>query len=410
MIAQPPRGMRDFYPIEANLRKNVINIIESTYSSYGFDPIDTPALEYMDVLNKKSGDEVKKQIYQIDDMGLRFDFTVGLARFISNTSLPKPIKVYRSGPVWRRDEPQKGRYREFWQSDIDIIGSHSLKCEAELISCAYDALIALGLKNISFRLNSRVCLFDMMKKANVEKSKIQVAIRILDKLDKKGEGGVKQEMRDAGIRDESIDFIFKSISSKKEEFVDSDKLKMIVDLVKEYGINAVKIDYSLARGLDYYTGPIFEIQSLPFPFSIGGGGRYDDLLSLYGSPSPAVGISIGVERVVDILKQENKIDERSPFTQADVFIANVKESSYDYAVKVAKIMRQKGIKVSLNVTERDLRKQLEYANSLKFKYIVIVGDKEKQTEKVTLRNMETGEEKTIPIKDAISIVRLEVTI
>jgi len=404
MVTQPPRGMRDFYPIEANLRKHVIQTIEKTYSSYGFDPIDTPALEYLDVLNKKSGDEVKKQIYQIEDMGLRFDFTVGLARFISNTSLPKPIKVYRSGPVWRRDEPQKGRYREFWQSDVDIIGSNSLKCEAELISCAYDALSALGLKNISFRLNSRVCLFDMMEKADVEKSKIQTAIRILDKLDKKGEGGVKQEMREAGISEESIDFIFKAISSKKQEFVDSDKLKMIIELVKEYGINTVEIDYSLARGLDYYTGPIFEIQSSPFPFSIGGGGRYDELLSLYGSPSPAVGISIGVERVVDILKQEKKIDERSPFTQADVFIANAKDSSYDYAVKIARIMREKGIKVSLNITERDLRKQLEYANSLKFKYIVIVGEKEKQTEKVTLRNMETGEEKSLPIKDAVSLI------
>ena len=404
MVTQPPRGMRDFYPIEANLRKHVIQTIEKIYSSYGFDPIDTPALEYLDVLNKKSGDEVKKQIYQIEDMGLRFDFTVGLARFISNTSLPKPIKVYRSGPVWRRDEPQKGRYREFWQSDVDIIGSNSLKCEAELISCAYDALSALGLKNISFRLNSRVCLFDMMEKADVEKSKIQTAIRILDKLDKKGEGGVKQEMREAGISEESIDFIFKAISSKKQEFVDSDKLKMIIELVKEYGINTVEIDYSLARGLDYYTGPIFEIQSSPFPFSIGGGGRYDELLSLYGSPSPAVGISIGVERVVDILKQEKKIDERSPFTQADVFIANAKDSSYDYAVKIARIMREKGIKASLNITERDLRKQLEYANSLKFKYIVIVGEKEKQTEKVTLRNMETGEEKSLPIKDAVSLI------
>jgi histidyl-tRNA synthetase len=404
MVLQPPRGMRDFYPIEANLRKHVVQTIEKIYSSYGFDPIDTPALEYLDVLNKKSGDEIKKQIYQIEDMGLRFDFTVGLARFISNTSLPKPIKVYRSGPVWRRDEPQKGRYREFWQSDIDIIGSSSLKCEAELISCAYDALSALGLKNISFRLNSRVCLFDMMEKADVEKSKIQTAIRILDKLDKKGEGGVKQEMCEAGIGEESIDFIFKAISSRKQEFVDSDKLKIIIDLVKEYGINTVKIDYSLARGLDYYTGPIFEIQSSPFPFSIGGGGRYDELLSLYGSPSPAVGISIGVERVMDILKQEKKIDERSPFTQADVFIANAKESSYDYAVKIAKIMREKGIKVSLNITERDLRKQLEYANSLKFKYIIIVGEKEKQTEKVTLRNMETGEEKSLPIKDALSLI------
>lgn len=405
MITQPPRGMRDFYPIEANLRKEVVGKIEEIYRKYGFDPIDTPALEYLEVLNRKSGEEVKKQIYQVDDMGLRFDFTVGLARFISNTSLPKPIKVYRSGPVWRRDEPQKGRYRELWQSDVDIIGSTSIKCEAELIACANDALINLDLKGAVFKLNSRVCLFDMMEKAGVEKKNIPAAIRILDKLDKKGEGGVRQEMLDSGISEESIDLIFKYISSRKQEFVDSDKLKEIKDLAKEYGVKNVEIDYSLARGLDYYTGPVFEIKYPPYQFSIGGGGRYDELLGLYGSPSPAVGISIGVERVVDIIKERRKIDEKSACTQAQVYVANIKEESYDYSIKIASIFRDSGLRVSLNITDRDLRKQMEYANSMKFKFIAIIGLKEKELEKVTLRNLSTGEEKQIPIKDAIAIIK-----
>ncbi|MEM3770727.1 MAG: histidine--tRNA ligase [Candidatus Micrarchaeia archaeon] len=405
MINQPPRGMRDFYPIEASMRRRIVSTVENVYMSYGFDPYDTPALEYLEVLGRKSGDEVKKQIYQIDDMGLRFDFTVGLARFISNTSLPKPIKVFRSGPVWRRDEPQKGRFREFWQSDIDIIGSSSMKCEAELIACANDALIALGFKDVKFKLNNRECLFDMMEKAGVEKTLVPAAIRILDKLDKKGEGGVKNEMMDAGISEESIKLIFKSIISKKKEFVGSDKIAEIIEIAKEYGVDNIEIDYSLARGLDYYTGPIFEIKSGPQQLSIGGGGRYDELLGLYGSSSPAVGISLGIDRIAEIIKEREGIKTDSPFSQADVYVANIKDETYKYSIKVASIMRKAGLNVSLNITERDLRKQLEYANSMKFKYIAIIGLKEAELRRVTLRNLQSGEEKQLPIKDAIAIIK-----
>ncbi len=405
MIKQPPRGMRDFYPVEMSIRKQTVETIERVYRSYGFDPFDTPALEYLEVLNKKSGEEVGKQIYQIEDMGMRFDFTVGMSRFISNTSLPKPIKLFRSGPVWRRDEPQKGRYREFWQSDVDIIGSTSMKCEAELMACANDALDALEFKRIEFKLNSRECLFDMMEKAGIETSKVPAAIRILDKLDKKGEGGVKKEMIDAGIADESIKAVFKSIISRKQEFVGSDKLMIIKDFAKEYGLDSIEIDYSLARGLDYYTGPIFEIRSGPQQLSIGGGGRYDELLGLYGSSSPAVGISLGVDRIVDLIKERKKVKEDSPFSQSQVYVANVKDEAYSYAIKVASLLRKAGISVSLNLTERDLRKQMDYVNSLGIMYVAIVGMKEKELGQVTLRNLKTGDEKKVPIKDAIALIR-----
>ncbi|MCX8202642.1 MAG: histidine--tRNA ligase [Candidatus Micrarchaeota archaeon] len=407
MVNQPPRGMRDFYPIEANLRKRIVSTIERTYMSFGFEPYDTPAMEYMDVLGKKSGEEVKKQIYQIDDMGLRFDFTVGLARFISNTSLPKPIKLYRSGPVWRRDEPQKGRFREFWQSDIDIVGSGSMKCEAELIACASSALEDLEFREVKFKINNRECLFDMVKKAGVESEKIPLAIRILDKLDKKGEGGVKEEMLASGISEDSIKLIFKSIQYKKQEFVGSDKLYEIIELVREYGISNIEVDYSLARGLDYYTGPIFEIKCGSYQFSIGGGGRYDDLLGLYGAPSPAVGLSLGIDRLAEIIKEKEGIKDDAPFSQADIYIANIKEETYKYAISVASIMRKAGLNVSLNLTERDLRRQLEYANSMKLKYVAIVGTKEMELQKITLRNLISGEEKQIPIKDAIALVKMK---
>ncbi|MCS7109434.1 MAG: histidine--tRNA ligase [Candidatus Micrarchaeota archaeon] len=403
-MIQPPRGMRDFYPIEANLRRRIVYTIERVYSSYGFDPYDTPALEYLDVLSKKSGEEINKQIYKVDDMGLRFDFTVGLARFISNTALPKPIKLFRSGPVWRRDEPQKGRYREFWQSDIDIIGSSSMKCEAELIACANSALDELGL-DVRFKINNRECLFDMLNKAGIEKEKMLLAIRVLDKLDKKGEGGVKEEMMALGISEESIEIIFKSIKSKKAEFVGSEKLYEIIELTREYGLNNIEIDYSLARGLDYYTGPVFEIKSGPYHLSIGGGGRYDELLGLYGTPSPAVGISLGIDRIAEIIKEKEKISENSIFTQGEVYVANIKEETYKYAIKVASIIRKSGLNVSVNLTERDLRKQLDYANAMGFKYVAIIGKKEMDMEKITLRNLSSGDEKQISIKEAIAIIK-----
>ena len=405
MIKQPPRGMRDFYPAEMFIRKEAVETIENVYKSYGFDYFDTPALEYLEVLGKKSGEEVGKQIYRIEDMGMRFDFTVGMARFISNTSLPKPIKIFRSGPVWRRDEPQKGRYREFWQSDVDIIGSTSMKCEAELMACANDALEALDFREVRFKLNSRECLFDMMEKSGIEQIKVPSAIRSLDKLDKKGEGGVRKEMLEAGISEESVKAVFKSLISKKQEFVGSDKLMIIKEFAKEYGLKSIEIDYSLARGLDYYTGPVFEVRSGPRQLSIGGGGRYDELLGMYGASSPAVGISLGVDRIVDLIKERRKIKEDSPFSQSQVYVANVKDEAYSYAIKVASVFRKSGIRVSLNLTERDLRKQMDYVNSLGIGYVAIVGLKEKELEQVTLRNLKTGDEKKLPLKDAIAIIK-----
>jgi len=392
--------MRDFYPVEANLRKEIVSTIERVYKSYGYDPIDTPALEYLDVLNRKSGEEVKKQIYQIEDMGMRFDFTVGLARFLANTSLPKPIKVFRSGSVWRRDEPQKGRYREFWQSDVDIIGSTSERCEAELLACASDALIALGIRKFRFKLNSRKTLSDILMKSGVSSDKVVPAIRALDKLEKRGEGGVKEELLAAGIGEDSIKLLFKAVASKKKEFVDTDKLESIKDMAKEYGVKNVQVDYTLARGFDYYTGPVFEIATETSSLSIGGGGRYDELLGLYGLAAPAVGISLGVERIADLLKSERKIKEDEPSTAAHVYVAPAKDDAYPYAMSVAKTFRSLGLSVSLNVTERDLRKQLDYANSLGFRYLAIVGKKEADLGKVMLRDMKTGKEEQLPLKEA----------
>jgi len=391
-----PRGMRDFLPQEMNIRKEMITIIESAYRKYGFEPIETPALEYLSVLRAKCGEEAGGQIYEIEDMGMRFEFTAGLARLAANNSLSKPFKAYQIGPVWRRDEPQKGRYREFWQADADIIGGAGPKCEAELLACASEALKSVGIKKFKIRLNNIKTLDSMISKAGIAGEIVLVAKRALDKIKKKGEEEVKKEMLDKGIGKLQISELFKLINSKSKDFDGVDELQQIIDLVKGYGVENIEIDYSLARGLAYYTGPVFEFESTEDLGTITAGGRYDNLIGLYGTPAPAVGISLGIDRLAELVKKEKK--DASSFTQ--IYIATINDKSYPYAVKVAEILRAKGINVSLNLTDRNIRKQMDYANSINVPFIAVIGEKEIKEEKITLRDMATGNEEFITAKDA----------
>lgn len=385
------RGMRDFLPQEMNLRKEMLACIEQTYRRFGFEPVETPALEYLSVLRAKCGEEAGGQIYEIEDMGMRFEFTAGLARMVSNTSVPKPFKAYQIGPVWRRDEPQKGRYREFWQADADIIGCESMKCEAELLTCASEALNAMGIRKFRVRLNNIKTMNSMIAKTGIPVELVSAAKRALDKIKKKGKEEVEEEMREKGISDSQIKELFRFIGSKKQDFEGVGELLQILDLTKEYGLKNVEIDYSLARGLAYYTGPVFEFESTEDFGTVTAGGRYDDLLGLYGSSAPAVGISLGVDRLAELVKMEKK-ERRS---SAQVYIAPVDDKAYQYAIKVANELRAQGLNVSINLTERNLRKQLDYANAIGCPFVVIVGEKEKEAKKVTLRDLKTGEENFI---------------
>lgn len=385
-----PRGTRDFLPDEMNFRKEIIEKIERIFKAYGFNPIDVPVLEYLKALRAKCGEEVSGQIYEIEDMGLRFDLTIGLARLVSNTSLPKPFKAYNIGKVWRRDEPQAGRFREFLQMDADIIGSNSMKCEAELLSLVCDCLKEIKIKNFKIRLNNIKTLRDIIRKAGISENKIDSVMRSLDKLKKKGKEEVKEEMLQKDISESAIKEIFRLINSKSKEFDGIDELDQILSFSKEYGVKNIVLDYTLARGLGYYTGPVYEIEADAEIGSIGGGGRYDGLLSLYGSPSPAVGISFGIERIFEVLKPKSL--EK---TKTKIYIATVSDKAYPYAIKVAKELRKRGIAVSINLTERDLRKQLDYANSLSVPYVAIIGEKEVKEGKITLRDLKSGKEKLI---------------
>jgi len=389
------RGMRDFLSQEMNMRKEILECIERVYRRFGFEPISTPALEYLKVLKAKCGEEAGGQIYEIEDMGMRFEFTAGTARLISNSSIAKPFKAYQIGPIWRRDEPQKGRYREFWQADIDIFGSTSVKCEAELLACASEALRELGINKFKIRLNNIKTMNSMITKAGIAPELIGSTKRALDKIKKKGEEEVKKEMLEKGISKTQISELFKLISSKDRDFEGIDELEQILDLTKEYGLNNVEIDYSLARGLAYYTGPVFEFESIEDLGTITAGGRYDNLLELYGAPAPAVGISLGIDRLAELLKKDKK--EMKVSTQ--IYIATIDDKVYKYAVKVANELRSKGVCVSLNLTERNLRKQLDYANALGVPFLAVIGEKEMKDGKITLRDMKTGKEEFISAKD-----------
>jgi len=428
MELRTPRGTRDFMPSEMERRERVFSIIRNVYERYGFRPLGTPAFEEMEVLTAKCGEDVSKQIYGISDSsyGLRFDLTVPLARVIaSNTSIPKPFKRYQIGPVWRRDEPQKGRFREFWQADIDIVGSASMLSEVEVIAAACEALSELGFSGFEVRLNNRKLLNAFVENTGIPKESVGAVFRALDKLEKIGVDGVKSELREkAGLTDNKILDImaFTSINGDNTQKLEAvlrliggnasgmegiSELKEIIGLFNKYEISrkcSLIIDFSLVRGLDYYTGPIFEVklpEGVIGGLSIAAGGRYDNLIQLYGAPpTPATGISLGVERILEAIKKQ-EVEERRDL----VFVATVKPDFLDYAIKVVQELRKAGIRAEMDLMGRNLRKQLDYANAIGARFVAVVGEKEAKEQTLTLRDFSSGKEETCSLPDAIK--RLE---
>ncbi len=406
--------MRDFMPETMGARNRVISVVETVFRKYGYEPLETPALESMDVLNMKVGEDTGKQIYRVEDgkLGMRFDLTVPLARLVAgNPSIPKPFKRYCIGKVWRREEPQKGRFREFLQADVDVVGSPRMECEAELIACACECLKELGFSDFTVRINNRKIMDAIVKKLGV-KAQPEAVFRALDKLGKIGEGGVEQELEGIGVgkkeKDELIGFVSEKgsdeqITTKMEKYSaeGAGELKEILRLCGIYGVGNVSVDMSLMRGLDYYTGPVFEISAGEGVGSIAGGGRYDNLISSYGGGEvPAVGISLGIERIMALLEGKG-----GKGASLDVYVAAVKPEFYGKSVEAAKKLRGEGLSIQVDVMGRNLRKQLEYANSKGVRFAAIIGQKEAEAGKVTLRNLANGDEKLVSIQEAAKIVR-----
>jgi histidyl-tRNA synthetase len=400
-----PKGMRDILPEDMLVRKQVIEKIEAIYRRYGFRPLETPAMEYLDTLRAKAGEEADKQIFSLEGekLALRFDLTVPLARVAATNTFPKPFKRYAIERVWRREEPQRGRFREFWQADVDIVGSSSMRCEAELLTLAKEICLEFGFEKPQILVNNRKILDALAQKAGLGEKKSEV-FRVLDKLDKIGEDEVRVEIEKL-MGKEKTDELFSLIrtSGTNEQKLDTaralseegaEELEQMSNLC-DFDI---EIDLSLVRGLGYYTGPVFEIKLAKGMGTVMAGGRYDDLIGIYGQSDPATGISLGIERLITLILER---DGNQMKTYSRVFVASAKPEFYKDAAKIADQFRRAGIDVETDLSERNLRKQFDYANALSISFVAIIGQREIENKKVTLRDMESGTEESLDLEEAI---------
>lgn len=412
------KGTRDFLPEEMILRQQVLEKIRDVFETFGFQPLETSALETWEVLSKKGagGEEILNETYNFKDkgermIGLRYDLTVPLARVIAdNPNLPLPFKRYQIGNVWRYGDVAKARFREFLQADIDIAGSESSLADAEVIACAIECFNALGLKEFYVRLNNRKILNEILKLSKVSENKFSDVLRSIDKLDKIGMDEVVKEVESKGISKDSIKKVLSYIKIKGEpekvfkeieNLEGVSELKEIISYLKLMKLDSkVKVDLSLARGLDYYTGPIFEVFAEQGIGSIAAGGRYDNMIGLFlGRNIPATGISLGIERVIEVMKERKMLEKVKSKTK--VFVIAVNDKVRDNVLKIVQMLREKSVKVDYDLRSRSLSKQLEYASSLGIPFTAIVGEKELKEKSVKLRNMKTGKEEMVKIKELV---------
>ena len=430
-----PRGTRDFMPKEMARREYVFSIVKDVFSSFGFKQIETPAFESWELLGAKGGggQEIKDDIYLFKDkggreMGLRFDLTVPTARLIAqNPQLLKPFKRFQIGRVWRYDKPQAGRYREFWQADVDIFGSTSMAAEAECIAVFSSCLDKLGFRGYKIKLNNRKILNGIVDFVKITKSKAPAVFRAMDKLDKLGMKVVKEELSDVGIELEKIEMLFEIIETagKPKQVIESvrkilsgnleaeaglNELEQIVEFSKGYGTSKyIEIDFSLVRGLEYYSGPIFEItvKSDIGIGSVAGGGRYDNLIGLYGGPNtPATGFSLGIERIMAIM-QELRMFKGKTDESTKVFIATAGDELKlsTSAIELSNKLRDSGIKTETDVMGRKLKQSFEYAEKSGIPYVIVVGDAEIKSSKFTLKELKNREQKTLKLEAIIKLLK-----
>lgn len=416
----PTPGTRDFLPEDMIIREKIIEKIKSVFRTYGFDPIETPVFEKLEILEGKYGED-EKLIYKFEDLGgrklgLRYDLTVPLARVVARfPGIPKPFKRYHISRVWRFDRPQKGRYREFWQCDIDIVGTSEIVADAEVLKVAFTALKKIGMEDFFFRINNRKILFGFAEYLGFDENNAIEIFRSIDKLDKIGLKGVKKELKQKGFADEIIKRVEEFISikgsnsdriQKVEKILSSSKIakegieevKQLVKHAKYFGLDEklIVFDTSLVRGLDYYTGNVFEIWSSKFSRAIGGGGRYNKLVGIFSNQDiPAVGISLGLEPIIDLMKENNLIEKEKTYTKVFVAFTDLNEKILEYGIKIAEKLRENGIPTKINLTRRRISKQLEYADKLGIPIVFVIGSKEVENSTVQLKLMKERKQITL---------------
>lgn len=400
--------MRDFLPSDVRKREYVIGIIREVYESYGFEPLETPAVENLETLMGKYGEEGNQLIFKIlkrgeklditnvsgtsdiADLALRYDLTVPLARVVAHhkNNLPKFFKRYQIQPVWRADRPARGRFREFYQCDVDAIGSKSVVVEAELISAVCEILKRLGFSDFVVRMNHRQLLARLVSDAGI--SNESDALVALDKLDKIGSEGVRKELLERGISPTAADSFLAAVTSN----VSNDDLGGILALCENL---PVKLDPTLARGLSYYTGAIFEINVPDLAGSLGGGGRYDGLIGMFGKEKiPACGFSLGLERILVVMEERQMFPpEIAKSAPADVMVTIWNEETITESLNLASELRKVGIRVTVYPEPDKFSKQMKYADLIKVPFVCVLGESEITEGKVTLKDMKTGNQDPI---------------
>lgn len=446
-----PKGTRDFGPLEMSKRNYIFNTIESVFIKYGYSPIETPAMENLSTLLGKYGDEGDKLLFKIlnsgnysqnvvpddlneenfnilnskiTDKGLRYDLTVPFARFVvqHRNEIQFPFKRYQIQPVWRADKPQKGRYREFYQCDVDVIGSNSLFNEFELIQIVDEVFQKLNI-SVNIKINNRKILEGIAEIIGASNKFIEITIAI-DKIDKIGLDNVCKELKNQNISDESINKLIPILENKRNSietinFLETklksstiglkgiEEIKIIFKYLHNFPINAkLELDLSLARGLNYYTGAIFEVKANEVEIgSISGGGRYDNLTGIFGLKDiSGVGISFGADRIYDVLANLEKfpVEINSPI---EVLFVNFGEKEEIASLKLANELRKNNITCEVYPDKAKIDKQFKYANNKKINHVAIIGDKEINTESVSIKNMNTGEQTTIQNSELIEYLK-----
>ena len=446
-----PKGTRDFGPVEMAKRNYIFDTIKEVYALYGFQQIETPAMETLQTLMGKYGEEGDKLLFKIlnsgdymnkvsdEDLhslnslklaaklcekGLRYDLTVPFARYVvqHREELQLPFKRYQIQPVWRADRPQKGRYREFYQCDADVVGSDSLLNEVELMQIVDTVFTKFGVR-VCIKINNRKILTCIAEVIGEAEKIVDITVAI-DKLDKIGLEKVNEELRNDGISEEAIEKLqpIISLSGSNEEKLEVisqvlagsetglkgvEETRFILDTLKAVGLNnEIELDLTLARGLNYYTGAIFEVKALDTPMgSITGGGRYDNLTGIFGLPGlSGVGISFGADRIYDVL---NALDlyPKEAVNSTQVLFINFGETETAYCLPIVGKLRQAGIRSEIFPDKAKMKKQMSYANAKNIPFVVLAGENEMAADKVTLKNMESGEQTLVTVEELIATVK-----
>ena len=447
-----PKGTRDFGPAEMARRNYIFNTIREVYSLYGFEQIETPAMENLSTLMGKYGEEGDKLLFkilnsgdflrgitpdelaqgatghlaaQLCEKGLRYDLTVPFARYVvqHREELTLPFRRYQIQPVWRADRPQKGRYREFYQCDADVVGSDSLLCEVELMQIIDEVFRRFGIR-VCIKINNRKILSGIAEMIGEADKIVDITVAI-DKLDKIGLDAVNEELREDGISEEAIRKLQpiinlsvtndEKIATMREALAGSevgqkgiDEVEYVLNIIQNSKLkiqNDVELDLTLARGLNYYTGCIFEVKALDVEIgSITGGGRYDNLTGIFGMPGlSGVGISFGADRIYDVLNQLDLYPE-AVTTATQVLFINFGEKETDYSLPIVASLRKQGVRCEIYPDSSKMKKQMQYANQKAIPFVAMTGETEMQAGKVMLKNMTTGEQKLVSPEELASCV------